>query len=62
MSALDRCWQSEVNSSYCERRVVIGGGGAFSSACRRDCSLVCRLVAILATGLGLDVIAGEWVV
>lgn len=46
MSALERCWQSEVNSSYCEMSVVIGGGGAFSSACLRDCSLVCRLVAM----------------
>jgi hypothetical protein len=65
MSALERCWQSETSSSYCERSVVIGGvavGGASFFVCLRNCSLVCRPVAIVGFGgFMLDVVAGKWV-
>jgi len=63
MSALERCAQSEINSSYWERSVVIGGAAAFFAtffACRQNCSLVCRLVAIVdCGGFIVDVTVGE---
>lgn len=39
MSALERCALSDLSSSYCERRVVIGGAGVaetVSAGCLRD--------------------------
>ena len=63
MSALERCWQSEINNSYWERSVVIGEvavDAASSFACLRNCSLVCRVVSIVGLGgFTLDVVANE---
>lgn len=65
MSALERFLHSESNSSYCERRVVIGlvaAEDALVFGRLRNCSFVCRLLSIVGCGgFTLDVAAGEQV-
>jgi hypothetical protein len=64
MSALDRFLQSEINSSYCERRVVIGRVDAdvvLIFGCLRNCSFVCRLTFIASSrSLEFSVIASKY--